>query len=73
MKTDAKKTYAALAKVLADYDDILSVSRKGKFTEKAVTAVISGNRDQETIKSAEVRHAGIDGDLAIWDRRTPPT
>jgi hypothetical protein len=61
VKTDAKSTYAALAKVLAGYDDILSVSRKGKFEAKAVTAVISGNRDQDGIKAEEVRYAGIDG------------
>src|SRR4029079_4307567 len=64
VKTDAKLTYAALDKVLANYDDILSVSRKGKFTENAVTAIISGNRDQTAIKSAELRYAGIDGRLS---------
>jgi len=63
VKTDAAKTYAVLSKVLAEYSDILSVSRKGKFTANAVTAVISGNRDVETIQGAEVRYAGIDGRL----------
>jgi hypothetical protein len=61
VKTDAKTTWAALAKVLADYDDLLSANRKGKFTEGAVTAVISGNRDVDGIKAAEPRRAGIDG------------
>src|SRR5262249_10873063 len=61
VKTEAKSTYAALAKVLARYDDILSVVRKGKLEPRAVTVVVSGNRDKEAITAQEVRYAGIDG------------
>src|SRR5436853_3338582 len=45
VKTDAKETYPALAKVLAEYADILTVTQDGKTTKKAVAAIISGNCD----------------------------
>ncbi len=61
VKTEAKTTYATLAKVLAEYADILSVSREGKRDEKAVTVVISGNCDREAIAAKKVRYAAIDG------------
>ena len=61
VKTEAKTTYTALAKILARYDDILSMTRQGKFEPRAVTAVISGNRAQEAIAAEKVRYAGIDG------------
>jgi hypothetical protein len=64
VKTDAKETYAALAKVLPRYDDILSVTRKNRFEARAVTVVISGNRDRDAIAAQEVRYAGIDGRFA---------
>src|SRR5207245_407132 len=61
VKTEAKATWAAIAKVLARYADILSVTRGKKFEAKAVTVVISGNRDREGIAAQDVRYAGIDG------------
>src|SRR5207244_865909 len=42
VKTDAKATYAELAKVLEEYADILTVTRAGKTVVKAITIVISG-------------------------------
>lgn len=61
IKTDAKETYAAVAKVLAEYADILSVTKDGKTEAKAVTVVISGNTDREGIEKEAVRYAAIDG------------
>lgn len=61
VKTAAKETYTALDAVLAKYADILSVTRDGKFEAKAVTVVISGNRDKEAIEKQAVRFAGLDG------------
>lgn len=61
VKTGAAETYAALDKVLARYADVLSVTRDGKFEPKAVTVVISGNRDKEAMTRQAVRFAGIDG------------
>src|SRR5438874_6893253 len=60
VKTEAKPTYAALAKVLAKYADILSVARGQQFEAKAVTVVVSGNCDRAAITAQEVRYAAID-------------
>lgn len=61
VKTDAKETWPALAKVLAEYADILTVTADGKTEAKAVTVVVSGNADRDGIEKAAVRHAAIDG------------
>jgi hypothetical protein len=71
VKTEADPTYLALDKVLDRYDDILSVVRDGKLEEKAVTAVVTGNRAQERIAGQEVRHAGIDGRPSDLDSTAP--
>ena len=61
VKTEARPTYAALDKVLARYRGILSETRDGRFEKRAVTVVVSGNRDRETITAQKVRYAGLDG------------
>jgi hypothetical protein len=61
VKTEARPTYAALDKVLARYRDVLSETRDGQFEKRAVTVVVSGNRDRATITGQKVRYAGIDG------------
>jgi glycerophosphoryl diester phosphodiesterase len=61
IKTDAKTTYPALAKVLADYADIFTVTKDGKTTKKAVTAIISGNCDRAAIAADKERYCAIDG------------
>ena len=61
IKTDAQSTYAALAKVLAEYADLLTTTRDGKTTPGAVTVVISGNCDREGIAAECVRRVAIDG------------
>lgn len=71
VKTDAKETYAALAKVLEKYADILTVTRDGKTETKAVTVVISGNRDGKTVADQKVRYASIDGRSANLDDDSP--
>jgi hypothetical protein len=71
VKTDGPSTYAALDKRLAQYRDILSVTREGKFEAKAVTVVISGNCAREVIASQKVRYAGIDGRPADLDSDSP--
>lgn len=61
IKTEAKETYAALAKVLEGYSDILTTTREGKTEAKAVTVVISGNRDAKGMAEQKVRYAALDG------------
>ena len=71
VKTEADRTYAALDVVLAGYADLLSVVRNGKFEERAVTVVVSGNRASERIAAQPVRYAGIDGRLTDLDADVP--
>jgi hypothetical protein len=71
VKTEAKETYAALAKVLEKYADILTVTRDGKIEPKAVTVVISGNRDSKGLAEQKVRYAALDGRPADLDGNAP--
>jgi Glycerophosphoryl diester phosphodiesterase family len=71
VKTAAQPTYAALDRVLAGYAGILSTTRDGKLTPKAVTVVVSGNRDQATMAAQQVRYAGVDGRLTDLDSDAP--
>ncbi len=67
IKSAAEPTYAALAKVLAGYADIVSVVRGSKLVRKAVDVVISGNRPREGMEAEVVRYAGLDGRLSDLD------
>ncbi|HEX6987125.1 MAG TPA: phosphatidylinositol-specific phospholipase C/glycerophosphodiester phosphodiesterase family protein [Planctomycetaceae bacterium] len=71
VKDDAETTYAALHRLLAEYDDILSAVRDGEFEPKAVTVVLSGNRAQETVRKQPTRYVGIDGRPSDLDRDEP--
>lgn len=71
IKADAEPTYRALAELLANYDDMISVVRNGKLQTKAVTVVISGERPKESIAADEVRYVGIDGRLSDLDSKLP--
>jgi hypothetical protein len=71
VKTNAKDTYAALAKVLERYADVLTVTRDGKAEVRAVTVVISGNRDVKGIAGQKVRRASIDGRPSDLDGTAP--
>lgn len=67
IKADGEAAYRTLAKLLADFDDMISVVRNGRFQEKAVTVVVSGDRARETIADDEPRYVGIDGRLSDLD------
>lgn len=71
VKTEGRPTYAAVDKLLAQYGDMLSVTRDGKHSAGAVTVVISGNCDRETILQQKVRYAGIDGRPSDLDSEVP--
>ncbi len=71
VKTDGRKTYAALSEVLARYADVLTRVRDGKQRAGPVTVIISGNRAKERIAADKVRLAGIDGRLSDLDSDLP--
>ncbi len=70
IKTQAKETYAALAKVLEHYAGMLTMTHDGKTEVRAVTVVISGNRDVKGIAAQKTRYASIDGRPADLDGNT---
>jgi hypothetical protein len=63
IKSDAKKTYAALKPLLEKYRSILSSDDNGKVSTRAVTIVLSGHKPYDIIKSEQSRLAFIDEDL----------
>ncbi|HUY92354.1 MAG TPA: phosphatidylinositol-specific phospholipase C/glycerophosphodiester phosphodiesterase family protein [Pirellulales bacterium] len=71
LKRDGEATYRALAKILAQYDDIVSVVRDGRLQTKAVTVIVSGDRPRQAVEADEVRYVGIDGRLGDLDSKLP--
>ena len=67
IKTNGKAAYAALDELLAKYDSLISTTNDGKYTERAVTVIISGDRPIQEIEKSEPRRAGIDGRLSDLD------
>lgn len=61
IKAKGPEAYAALHNLFGRYRDILSETRDGKHTARAVTVVISGARPRDAIRRQRVRYAGIDG------------
>lgn len=61
IKSDGASTYGALHEVLTRYADILSTFTQHTARERAVTAVISGNRPLERMARQHVRFAAYDG------------
>jgi hypothetical protein len=70
IKTDARKTYAALKPLLEKYRAILSSYDSGRVVHGAVTIVLSGRKPYSDIKSEISRLAFIDEDLRKVDRDT---
>ncbi len=66
-KTDAVETYKALDKMLAEYQDIFTSFGPNGRSDKAVLAIISGNRPREFMESQKLRYAGCDGRLTDLD------
>jgi hypothetical protein len=71
VKADGKAAYQALAKLLDEYRDIISVVRGDRLEPKAVTVVVSGDRAWETIAAEATRYVGIDGRLSDLDSDLP--
>jgi predicted amidohydrolase len=63
VKSEAEATYAALDKVLAEYPDVVSLTKDGKLIARPVTVILSGNRAQQTIAHQALRYVAIDGRL----------
>jgi hypothetical protein len=71
IKSEASSTYAALEKLLGRYAELLTYVQDGKEERRAVTAVISGNRDWKAIAADPQRRAGLDGRIEDLDSDLP--
>lgn len=71
IKKDGVKTYKALSELLQKYNDVFSHNANGERQERAVTAIISGDRPIKEINADESHIAGIDGRMADIDSDVP--
>lgn len=71
IKTDGPSTYAAIDEALRAHPRLMTSFRKGRTHERAVTAVISGNRPLEIMQAQKLRFAGYDGRLGDLDSGLP--
>ena len=71
IKREGAEVFKALHQVLEEYSFMLSEVKDGKYTRRAVTVVISGDRPQTEITAANPRWCGIDGRLGDLDSKKP--
>lgn len=71
IKANGKQAYAALDALLKKYDPIVSQSIDGKYSERAVTVIVSGDRPFSEIEHSNPRRAGIDGRLSDLHSQQP--
>ncbi|WNV75623.1 phosphatidylinositol-specific phospholipase C/glycerophosphodiester phosphodiesterase family protein [Geodermatophilus sp. DSM 44513] len=73
VKSEAAATYAAIDAQLREYAVLMTRWTDGREKERAVTAVISGNRDLPAMAAQRTRFAGYDGRLADLGSGLPAT
>jgi hypothetical protein len=67
IKTDAVETYKVLDRILTEYCDIFTSFGQNSRNDKAVLAIISGNRPREFMEAQKLRYVGYDGRLSDLD------
>lgn len=73
IKTEAVATYKVLSKMLAEYESIFTTFDSKGRTDKAVIAIVSGNRPRGLMESEPIRYAGYDGRLVDLKSDAPAT
>jgi glycerophosphoryl diester phosphodiesterase len=71
IKSNGKKTYAALEKLLNKYKNILSTCEKGKVTIRNLTLVLTGHRPLRFLESEKSRFVFVDADLRKINQEEP--
>jgi hypothetical protein len=71
VKSEATSTWPVIERELARYPELFTVARSGRVHERAVTAVISGNRDLAALQAAAVRRSFYDGRLSDLESGLP--
>jgi len=73
IKTEAVATYKVLSEMLAEYESIFTTFDSNVRTDKAVIAIVSGNRPRGLMESEPIRYAGCDGRLVDLESDAPAT
>jgi hypothetical protein len=73
IKTEAVATYKVLSEMLAGYESIFTTFDSNGRTDKAVIAIVSGNRPRSLMEAQAIRYAGYDGRLVDLDYNVPVT
>ncbi len=73
IKTEAVATYKVLSKMLTEYESIFTTFDSNTRTDKAVVAIVSGNRHASLMESEAIRYAGYDGRLEDLESDAPAT
>lgn len=71
IKSDGTKTFQALHTELQKFASTLTRVQQGRLRRGAVTVIVSGNRDRDTIADSEPRLVGIDGRLGDLESTQP--
>jgi hypothetical protein len=71
IKSDGPRVYRELQRRLPAYKDMLSHLEDGKYIERAVQIVISGDRPEALMAADPRRYAGIDGRIKDLDSDRP--
>ena len=71
IKNNGTETYRALHQMLTRYQDVFSHADGNQVHQKAVTAIISGDRPVEVVTAESTRLVGIDGRLTDLNSDLP--
>ncbi len=63
VKSEGTAAWPVIERELAEFPSLMTTYRNGRVHERAVTAVISGNRDLAAMQAARVRRSFFDGRL----------
>ena len=71
IKTESVATYKVLSEMLAEYESIFTTFDSNGRTDKAIIAIVSGNRPRGLMESEAIRYAGCDGRLEDLESDAP--
>ena len=71
IKSPAGPTYKVLNKILAEYEDVFTCFGADGRIDKAMLAIVSGNRPRKLMESQKLRYAGCDGRLIDLESEAP--
>ncbi|MFM6848463.1 MAG: phosphatidylinositol-specific phospholipase C/glycerophosphodiester phosphodiesterase family protein [Terrabacter sp.] len=73
VKSDGHAAWPIIESQLSAYPELMTVYRQGKVHRRAVTAVVSGNRDLPAMQAATTRWSFYDGRLTDLGKNISPT